>query len=123
MIHFHAFLDIQPKGGTYIYSSSEAYDEEMMVDHQRIRNWVNHFHFELYGALGRKEEEQRFHASGHIHGPGIKEAVETMKPKILIQVHTLNREFFQQFEGNCKVVLPERGETLPLEKILNSEDS
>nr|WP_206708651.1 hypothetical protein [Koleobacter methoxysyntrophicus] len=31
-------LDIEPNGGTYIYSSSEAFDEEMLIDHERVRN-------------------------------------------------------------------------------------
>lgn len=109
---FHAFLDIQPEGGTYIYSSSEAYDEEMLIDHQRIKNWLDYFGFELYGTLGRDRERSGFHASGHIHGPGIEEMVETIKPYMLIPVHTQDGEFFSRFEGFCKVVWPERGKTI-----------
>ncbi|MDN5331719.1 MAG: ribonuclease [Tepidanaerobacteraceae bacterium] len=109
---FHAFLDIQPKGGTYIYSSSEAFDEEMLIDHQRVRNWIDYFGFELYGTLGRDRERSGFHASGHIHGPGIEEMVETIKPKVLIPVHTQEREFFNRFEGLCKVLWPEKGEMI-----------
>ncbi|MCL6645336.1 MAG: aminotransferase class I/II-fold pyridoxal phosphate-dependent enzyme [Dehalococcoidia bacterium] len=37
---FHALLDIGPDGGTYIYSSSEAYDGETLIDHQRVRSFV-----------------------------------------------------------------------------------
>jgi ribonuclease J len=111
---FHAFLDIQPEGGTYIYSSSEAYDEEMLIDHQRIKNWIDYFGFELYGTLGREREKSGFHASGHIHSPGIKEKVEIIKPEMLIPVHTQDGEFFSQFEGFCKVVWPERGKTITI---------
>lgn len=111
---FHAFLDIQPKGGTYIYSSSEAYDEEMLIDHQRIRNWIDYFGFKLYGSLGRDREKSGFHASGHIHGSGIEEMVETIKPKVLIPVHTQSREFFRRFESNCKVLYPEKGKPIRL---------
>ncbi|ACX52254.1 RNA-metabolising metallo-beta-lactamase [Ammonifex degensii KC4] len=112
---FHALLDIEPEGGTYIYSSSEAYDEEMLMDHERVRNWINFFGFRLYGTLGRDRERSGFHASGHIHGPGIEELVETVKPEVLIPVHTENREFFRRFEGICRVVWPERGRALAVE--------
>lgn len=108
----HAFLDIQPKGGTYIYSSSEAFDEEMLIDHQRVRNWIDYFGFELYGTLGRDRERSGFHASGHIHGPGIEEMVETIKPEVLIPVHTQEREFFNRFKGLCKLLRPEKGKMM-----------
>jgi len=111
---FHAFLDIQPKGGKYIYSSCEAFDEEMLIDHQRIKNWIDYFGFELYGTLGRDREKCGFHASGHIHGPGIKEMVETIKPNILIPVHTESREFFSSFNDICKITWPEIGMTVKI---------
>lgn len=111
---FHAFLDIEPMGGTYIYSSSEAFNEEMLIDHQRVRNWIDFFGFRLYGTLGRDREKSGFHASGHIHGPGIEEIVETVRPEVLIPVHTENRDFFERFDGICKVVHPERGKPLLL---------
>ncbi|MGB9793354.1 MAG: exonuclease, partial [Desulfofundulus sp.] len=66
---FHALLDIEPEGGSYIYSSCEAFDEEMLIDHRRVRNWIDLFGFKLYGTLGRNRERSGFHASGHIHGP------------------------------------------------------
>lgn len=111
---FHALLDIEPRGGTYIYSSSEAFNEEMLIDHQRVRNWIDFFGFKLYGTLGRDREKSGFHASGHIHGPGIEELVETVRPKILIPVHTEDRKFFRRFEGRCRVVFPERGKPIAL---------
>ena len=109
---FHALLDIKPKGGTYIYSSSEAYDEETLIDHQRVRNWIDFFGFRLYGTLGRDREKSGFHTSGHIHGPGIEELVETVRPEVLIPVHTESPEFFRQFEGMCRVVYPQKGEAV-----------
>ena len=109
---FHALLDIDPRGGTYIYSSSEAFDEEMLIDHERVRNWINFFGFKLYGSLGRDREKSGFHASGHLHGPGLEELVERISPEILIPVHTENREFFRRFEGVCRVLFPAKGETV-----------
>ncbi|MGO0122444.1 exonuclease [Desulfothermobacter acidiphilus] len=111
---FHALLDIEPRGGTYIYSSSEAYDEEMLVDQERVRNWIEFFGLKLYGSLGREREGSGFHASGHIHGPGLEELVETIAPEILIPVHTEDQNFFQRFTGKFQVVWPERGRSLVL---------
>lgn len=111
---FHALLDISPCGGTYIYSSSEAFDEEMFIDHERVRNWINFFGFKLYGSLGRDREKSGFHASGHIHGPGLAELVGTIQPEILIPVHTQDREFFRRFEGICTVLFPAKGETITI---------
>jgi len=111
---FHALLDIEPEGGTYIYSSSEAFNEEMLLDHEKVRNWVDLFGFKLYGSLGQNREKSGFHSSGHIHGPGIEELVERVRPDVLIPVHTENREFFRRFEGLCRVVFPERGASLVL---------
>lgn len=112
---FHALLDINPPGGTYIYSSSEAFDEEMLLDQQRVWNWIDFFGLELYGTLGRERERSGFHASGHIHGPGLEELVETVRPKILVPVHTEDREFFRRFEGLCRVVFPSKGYTLTVD--------
>ncbi|QGP92587.1 hypothetical protein MGLY_19730 [Neomoorella glycerini] len=109
---FHALLDIEPRGGTYIYSSSEAFDEEMLIDHRRVRNWIDFFSFQLYGTLGRDREKSGFHASGHIHGPGLEELVETIRPGLLVPVHTENRAFFRRFEGRCPVVFPQKGQSV-----------
>lgn len=111
---FHALLDIEPEGGTYIYSSSEAFNEEMLLDHEKVRNWIDLFGFKLYGSLGREREKSGFHASGHIHGPGIEELVESIKPEILIPVHTESRDFFRRFEDVCRVIYPQKGKSITL---------
>ena len=36
-------VDIAPRGGTYIYSSSEVFDEEGAMDMRRLANWIDHF--------------------------------------------------------------------------------
>ena len=112
---FPALLDIMPEKAVYIYSSSEAYDEEMMIDHTRVKNWIDFFGMELYGALGADREKSGFHASGHIHGPGLVELVETIKPQVLIPVHSEDRSFFERhFGGTLNLLLPEPGETVKL---------
>ncbi|MDI6631792.1 MAG: exonuclease [Bacillota bacterium] len=98
-------IDIGVYGGKYIYSSCEPFNEEMRIDFNRLLSWVRHFGLEFLGGEG-----SRFHASGHIHGPGIEELVETVRPEVLIPVHSESRSFFQRFHGVCKVICPEKGE-------------
>jgi len=112
---FHALLDIEPKRGTYIYSSSEAFNEEMLLDHEKVCNWIKFFGFKLYGALGKDREKSGFHASGHIHGRGIEELVGTLQPEILVPVHTENTEFFRRFDGLTRVIVPHQGLSLELD--------
>jgi ribonuclease J len=112
---FPALLDIAPEKAVYIYSSSEAYNEEMMIDHNRVKNWIDFFGMELYGGLGEDREKSGFHASGHIHGPGLMELVETINPQVLIPVHSEDRSFFERhFGGKLKLLLPGPGETIKL---------
>ncbi|NPV70203.1 MAG: exonuclease [Firmicutes bacterium] len=109
-------LDIQPRGGTYIYSSSEAFNEEMHMDMDRLRNWLAHFDIDLVGDPGDREgvgRERGFHASGHIHGQGIVELVERMKPRVLVPVHTETPGFFaEHFSGRYRLVVPGMGDTV-----------
>lgn len=115
----HELIDIQPRGGTYIYSSSEAFNEEMHVDLDRLRRWIRLFDLQLVGDPGDREGQGRepgFHASGHIHGPGLVKMVEAIKPKVLIPVHSEERAFFeQQFGGKVTLLLPAPGEMVTLE--------
>jgi hypothetical protein len=36
-------LDIKPKGGNYIYSSCESFNEEMEIDFKRLWHWLKRF--------------------------------------------------------------------------------
>ena len=95
-------VDIRPAHGTYIYSSSEAFNEETHIDLDRLRNWIAHFGLVLAGDPGDRAgrgREQGFHASGHIHGPGIVELVEKVKPEVLVPIHTESHDFFEQHFG------------------------
>jgi ribonuclease J len=86
-------IDIRPSGGTYVYSSSEAFSEEMAIDLARLRNWVNHFGLTMAGDPSR---EKGFHASGHIHGPGLEDLIRTIRPRYLLPVHTESPDFFDR---------------------------
>ena len=85
-------------GGAYIYSNSKAYDEEQKVDLVRLWNWIEHFGMEPVGLevavrdwTGRVTEVDvvpGYHASGHANGPELLQIVKTVRPKVLIAIHT-----------------------------------
>jgi ribonuclease J len=108
-------IDIEPQeGSTYIYSSSEAYNEEQQMDLRRLRNWLRHFGMRFVGdPEGR---EKGVHASGHASGPDLLRLIRRIRPKILIPIHTENPEYFAaHLEGEgIDVRLPKQGEGMLL---------
>ena len=108
-------IDIAPRGGTYIYSSSEAYDEEQQLDMRRLNNWLKHFDIKGVG-LPREElnwqvpdDEKGFHASGHASGPDLVEIIRKIEPQIFIPIHTEHPLYFvEALKGtNTRVLIPE----------------
>jgi len=107
-------IDIEPEGGLYIYSSSEAYTEEQVIDLKRLRNWLRHFEMHF---VGDPEGGQKgLHASGHASGPDLLKLIRGIRPKILIPIHTENPEYFAaHLEGEgIDVRLPKQGEGMLL---------
>ncbi len=88
-------IDLEPDGGTYIYSSSEAYDEEQRFDHERLLNWLRHFGMKTVGGLPGSEQGP-FHASGHMDGAGMEWLIETINPARLLPVHTQQLGWFER---------------------------
>jgi len=116
---FNELIDIQPKKGIYIYSTSEAFDEEQRIDLLRWKQWLEHFNLKAYGFpdinTGKiREEEKGFHASGHMSGKDLLSLVETINPEIVMPVHTENPKFFQEHIKGKKVILPQKGATIEI---------
>ncbi len=92
-------LDLEPRGGLYIYSSSESYTEEQKIDMARLWNWLQFFGFEVAG-FRIEGGEPRFpvglHASGHASGEELLWMAREIRPKLLLPVHTEHPEFFLQ---------------------------
>ena len=89
--------DIMPKPGSrYVRSKSEPFDDEMLFDERRVRNWL-----ELFG-LG---EAYQIHASGHANYVDLKKMVEDIKPKKLIPIHTKHPELFKLMHDNVEYPL------------------
>jgi ribonuclease J len=87
-------IDIEPDGGTYIYSSSEARTEEQRVDQDRLGAWLDLWHLKRVGGLPGAEAGP-FHASGHIHAAGMKWLIETINPDRILPVHTQKLAWFE----------------------------
>jgi len=107
-------IDIEPEGGLYIYSSSEAYTEEQVIDLKRLRNWLDHFGMRFAGDPEGGEEG--LHASGHASGPDLLRIVRGIRPRVLIPIHTLDPGYFAaHLEGEgIQVRIPELGEEIRL---------
>lgn len=109
-------LDLQGvEGGIYLYSSSRAYDDEQAADLDRLRNWVCHMGFTLFGD---PDDENRIplHASGHAAGPELVAFVTTVKPDLLIPIHTEKPEWWEEHLAGTGVRIhkPQWGQPLEL---------
>ncbi len=118
-------IDINPESGIYIYSSSEAHDEEGKMDFWRLSNWLEHFNITPIGLPRGKQDdppdkwkvpqgEENLHASGHAGADDLLAIVRRIAPKILVPVHSLRPEFYREelSDSDIKVVLPEFEQSL-----------
>lgn len=107
-----------PPGGIWIYSSSEAFDEEGRVNWARLKQWLAHFGVTLVGDWERARDgdpaHRGFHASGHVSGRELAELVALIRPRTLVPVHTEDPSWFKRFEGSMEVVQPERGKPIEI---------
>ncbi|MBC7108738.1 MAG: MBL fold metallo-hydrolase [Methanomassiliicoccales archaeon] len=113
-------LDIKPEGGTYIYSSSEAYTEEQAIDFLRLRNWLSLFKMKIKGfEIVEDSEGPRpkfdlgYHVSGHASGEDIVKIIDMIDPEVVIPVHTEKPEKFSELIDR-KVLIPVEGASLEL---------
>ncbi len=117
-------IDLAPNGAdrkgqpwaTYIYSSTEAFNEEMAIDLERLRNWLSHFSVKLVGDPVDPATGTRLHASGHASAPDLLEVVRAIQPERLIPIHSESPErYVDALQGSgIEVVLPERGVPITL---------
>ncbi|MFX0003917.1 MAG: ribonuclease J [Candidatus Hodarchaeota archaeon] len=96
-------LDIQLDQGTYIYSSSEAFEEESEFDFIRLYNWLKHLNLQIFGFEIIKEDDrfkpkfmEGYHASGHASKSDLIKAIEIIDADVIIPVHTDDPEWFKK---------------------------
>ncbi len=103
-------LDMNIDSGTYIYSTSEAFSEEQIIDTKKLLNWINLYNLTPFGIGLNKEGEpefsHEFHSSGHASCKDLFTSIEQIKPKYLIPVHTEHIETFVEYfkEKPIKVI-------------------
>lgn len=102
-------LDIRPKGGRYIYSSSEAHSEDQVFDFVRLHRWISRFGMQVSGfreGNGNVTFESGYHASGHASADDLVNIVEAIDPELVIPVHTFKPEFFKELDRRVALPLP-----------------
>ena len=120
---------IKPKPGSlYIYSSHEAFNEELQLDFRRLRSWIEHFGMRWVGLpleeldWGVPTEQQGLHASGHADGRSLAKLIREVSPAILIPIHTEERgiEYFRQrcLGPGMRMEVPRYGTTIDLDSLL-----
>jgi len=101
-------LDIKPEGGLYIYSSCEAFSEEMEIDFRRLWQWIRRFGLEARGFLldanGKPVFDPRYHASGHASAADLAWIIDEVDPDILVPVHTANHAWFRETFGSTRIM-------------------
>ncbi|HXG42843.1 MAG TPA: MBL fold metallo-hydrolase RNA specificity domain-containing protein [Dehalococcoidia bacterium] len=119
---------IRPRPGSlYLYSSHEAFDEEVQMDFRRLRNWLDHFQMRYVGLPREElqwrvpEEEMGLHASGHAPARELLEMVRRVQPALVVPLHTRNPQWFQErlADSGIAVHLPREGQQEELEALLS----
>lgn len=105
--------------GEYIFSNSQAYDEEQMVDLVRLWNWTSRLGLEMIGLTPSRRGSRGevtgistvpgFHSSGHASGLELAEFVRRVHPRSLIAVHTEEPLLWTELlaQTGIQVVIPE----------------
>lgn len=93
-----------PDGSVYIMSQSEPFNEEMEIEHEKLKNWLEHFGLPLYNI----------HASGHASPQELKEVVREINPKRVSFIHTEAPRLFGRYISDLgvKILVPREGEDL-----------
>jgi ribonuclease J len=90
--YFNNLIDLRPEEkSSYIHSLSEPFNEEMEISYERMKNWLDYFHLNLYQA----------HCSGHAPASDLKQLIEGIKPRTLFPIHTEHPELFQRVLGGA----------------------
>lgn len=101
-------------GSVWIYSTCEAFNEEMMIDVKRLGNWIDEFGMK-FPSDPRLGEKGPFHVSGHACRPHLMKLIDIISPQTVIPVHTENPGLFAELlAGKADVRIPERGKPIEL---------
>jgi ribonuclease J len=92
-------IDIKPeRGGVYVHSSTEAFNEEGETEEETVKRWIDHFGLSYH----------QIHASGHAPLEGVRRLVSCVGAKTVVPIHTEHPELFRRF-GKGRVLVPTKG--------------
>ena len=92
-------IDIKPRNGIYIQSSTEPFDEQMEINEAKVRKWLELFDLPLLN--------EGFHASGHANGQEILDMIVEINPEKVYPVHTIHKDKFKKLcDNGIKVIYP-----------------
>ena len=97
-------IDIKPeRGGIYVHSSTEAFNEEGETEEETVKRWIEHFGLSYH----------QIHASGHAPLDGVRKLVSGVGAKTVVPIHTEHPELFKKFGGH-RVLIPSRASPISL---------
>jgi len=98
---FNEMLSIRPEpGSSFIFSTSEPFNEELEIRQDKYVNWLDHFGLPMY----------HIHCSGHIMPNEVREVVRKVAPRKFFPIHTENPGLFARFVSDLtRVELPVKG--------------
>jgi len=105
--NFPELVDIRPeRGGTYIHSATEAFNEEGEREETVIRNWIDHVGFRY----------AQVHASGHAPMKDVEELVNDIGARKVVPIHTEDPSLFESFSKGRRgtVQIPVKGRPITL---------
>ncbi len=98
-------LDIGPEPNSmYIHSASEPYNEEMEIDYDRLKSWIELFKLSLFQS----------HCSGHAYGDDLFDVARQIYAKTVFPVHTEYPASYNIVANN--LVMVEEGKRYDLDK-------
>lgn len=108
-----AYIEPVP-GSIWIYSTCEPFCEEMEMDLEKLKNWLEHYGVALLGVTEEGQEEKSpFHVSGHACRSDLLKIIDIIHPEKLVAIHTPAPELYAEAIGDrCQVILPERGSSI-----------
>ncbi len=97
-------VDIRPENGSsFVHSLSEPFNEEMLIDYNKLHNWLKHFGMSLIQS----------HASGHATGDELRQVIEEINADMLFPIHTEHPALFKEMTKEAVTVQSGKGYTLP----------
>ncbi len=103
---FDVFPD-RKKGGVYIHSMTQPFNDEMEISDRKLQRWLDAFRLERHTT----------HVSGHLSEEDVQNVLEEIGAKTLVPIHSespdLTATKYESRTGN-NALLPQWGQPLPL---------